>query len=245
MKRTCVVALMTAVSLFGGLAEVTTAQTVTVSKENRVLEVSGMGTASAEPDVAKVHVGFSTYGATLSEAYSIASERSSSIVKALLTAGATKGAIESQSQSVQALSEYELKNLPSSLKGMKYRAGQSWTVRVEPAQVAKIIDVAVQAGADQTGQVDWMMKDSTQLERDAVARATARATALAEEMATGLKVKLGALVYATTETQSTPFPVRNAVAMFAKGASDQAQPLSIEAQRVERSVTVRAFFAIE
>ena len=105
------------------------------------------------------------------------------MVKALIAAGAKKSEIQSQSQSVQALSEYEVKNLTSQHKGAKYRAGQSWTVRVEPSEVGKIIDAAVQAGANETGQVDWLMKDSTQLEREAVDRATARATALAEEMA--------------------------------------------------------------
>jgi uncharacterized protein YggE len=116
---------------------------------------------------------------------------------------------------------------------------------VEPAEVARIVDVAVQAGANQTGQIEWMMRDSTQLERDAVSRATARALALAEEMATGLKVKLGPLVYATTEDQLTSSSTRNAVGYANAVEPSQEQPLSIEAQRVERSVTVRAVFALE
>jgi uncharacterized protein YggE len=233
-----------AVLILAGL-QAGVAQTITVGKDNRTLEVSGVGTASAEPDVAKVHVGFSTYGATLPDAYKNTSDMSNAIVKALVGAGAAKTDIESQSQSVQALSEYELKNLPSSLKGMKYRAGQTWTVRVEPKNVAKTIDVAVQAGANRTGQVDWLMKDSTQLERDAVSLATVRTRALAAEMSSGLNVKLGPLLYATTEIQPPIGLMRNAMAYSAQVEVNATPPLAIEAQRVERSVTVRAVFAIE
>lgn len=241
-RAVSVVALVVFVCGLAGAA----GQTIKVAKDNRTLEVSGVGTASAEPDVAKVHVGFSIYGATLQEAYKDASDTSTAVIKALLAAGATKSGIESQSQSVRALAEYELKNLPSSLKGMKYQASQSWTVRVDPAEVPKIVDAAVQAGANETGQVDWLMKDSTQLERDAVARATARATALAEEMAVGLKVKLGALVYATIVTEPPVGPLRNSNGFTANAVlPNQPAPLSIEAQRVERSMTVTAVFAIE
>lgn len=245
MKIMRVVALFAGLSMLVGFAAAS-AQSITIDKSNRVIEVSGLGTASAEPDVAQVHVGFTTYGATLSEAYKNGSDMSNEIVKALIAAGAKKSEIQSQSQSVQALSEYEVKNLTSQHKGMKYRAGQIWTVRVEPSEVGKIIDAAVQAGANETGQVDWLMKDSTQLEREAVDRATTRATALAEEMAAGLKVKLGSLIYATTVAQ--PIVLSGSIQndFRANAVSvDQVQPLSIEAQRVERSVTVRAVFALE
>lgn len=221
------------------------AQTITIAKENRTLEVSGVGTASALPEIAKVHVGFITYGATLAEGYKSASDLSSTIMKALNGAGAAKTDIESQGQSINALNEYELKNLPAALRGMKYRVTQSWTVSSTPEQVAKVLDSAVQAGANQSGQIEWSMKDSTSLERQALSKATARTRALAEEMATGMGVKLGPLVYVTTEGQGQPvMPMARAYSMAAKVA-DASAPLEIEAQRIERSVTVRAVFSIE
>jgi hypothetical protein len=248
MKMLRVVAML---SLLGGLATVADAQSITVDKANRVIEVSGVGTASAEPDVAQVHVGFSTYGATLSDAYMNGSDLSSRIIQALIAAGAKKSEIQSQAQGVHSLSEYEVKNLTSQYKGSKYRASQNWTVRVEPSEVAKIIDTAVQAGANNTGQVDWLMKDSTQLEREAVSKATARATALAEEMAAGMKVRLGSLEYATTVPPPETLSGQIENEYYAKGVVanavdvDSVKPLEIEAQRVERSVTVYAVFAIE
>ena len=220
------------------------AQTIKVGKDNRTLEVSGLGTASAEPDLAKIHVGFTIYGASLTEGYKNASDLSNAIVKALNAAGAAKSDIESQSQMVQPLNDYELKNQPAALKGMRYRASQNWTVRVEVKDVAKMLDAAVQAGANQSGQVEWMMKDNSALERQAVAHATEQAKALAAEMASGMGVKLGVLIYATTDVGSPivrPMPMM----AMAKMSTESTQPLEIEAQRIERSITVKAVYAIE
>ena len=240
MKKILVAVVMLAVSV--GLRS----QTIKVGKDNRTVTVTGVGTASAEPELAGVHVGFKTYGATLGSAYKSASDMSNGIVKALMDAGVTKNEIESPSQSVQGLAEYELKNLPSSLKGMKYRATQSWIVKVPVKDAARILDVAIQAGAGDSGQVDWLMKDSTLLERAAVAKATARVRALAEEMAQGLGVKLGVLVYATNDVMAASQVQRvygysaNAVEVSAETA-----PLAVEERRVERSATVHATYAIE
>ena len=239
--RKLMVALAMGLIVSGGVA-----QTIKVGKDNRTITVTGVGTASAEPELAGVHVGFKTYGATLGSAYKSASDMSNGIVKALTDAGVTKSEIESQSQSVQGLAEYELKNLPSSLKGMKYRATQSWIVKVPVKDAARILDVAIQAGAGESGQVDWLMKDSTLLERAAVAKASARVKALADEMASGLGVRLGVLVYATNESSEMVPMMRNQV-RFSAGvvAQDAMAPLAIEAQRIERSVTVHATYAIE
>ena len=239
MKK--ILAAVVMVAMAAGLQ----AQTIKVAKDNRTVTVTGVGTASAEPELAGVHVGFTTYGATLQGTYKSASDTSNGIVKALLDAGVTKSEIESQSQGVQRLAEYELKNLPASLKGMKYRATQSWVVKVPVKDAAKILDVAIQAGAGDSGQVDWLMKDSTLLERAAVAKATARVRALAEEMAGGLGVKLGVLVYATNESVEMVPRMRNQVQFSAMKMAQETEPLEIEAQRIERSVTVHATYAIE
>jgi hypothetical protein len=93
------------------------------------------------------------------------------------------------------------------------------------------------------------MKDSTLLERQAVARATARARSLAEELAAGMNIKLGPVIYVTTLAEPSVTPMFGRMqnqAMFKYGgAAPEAAPLAIEAQRIERSVTVKAVYAIE
>jgi len=229
------------------LAAVLSAQTVNgpslqIGKDNRTISVSASDHAEAEPDIAEIHIGFTAYGAALPAAYKSASNTSNGIVKALLDAGAQKSEIQSQSQRVWRLSDYEIKTQ----KGMKFGVQQSWTVSVAPKDAALILDAAIQAGANQSGDIDWRMKNSVTLDDEAISRATARARSMAAELAKGLNVTLGKPIYATnTVSASVIGPRFMANAMAKTSDSNQPAPLAIEAQRVESTATVQIIYAIE
>src|ERR1700712_43098 len=123
-------------------AQSTPGTSLQISKENRTLSVSASDHAEADADVADIHIGFTTYGPTLPATYKSASETSNGIVKALLAAGAQKSEIQSQSQQVSRLQDYEMKTQ----KGMKFSVQQSWTVSVAPKDAAIILDAAIQSG---------------------------------------------------------------------------------------------------
>jgi len=225
-------------------ASVLTAQTVNnpslaITKDNRTLSVSASDHAEAEPEVAEIHIGFTAYGMTLPETYKAASETSNGIVKAVLAAGAQKSEIQSQSQQVARLQDYEMK----AQKGMKFRVQQSWTVSVAPKDAALILDAAIQAGANQSGDINWRMKNSVALEAEAIRLATERARAMAAELAKGMGVTLGKPLYATNTVSNTVFAPR--AMMMAKMESNAAAPLAIEAQRVQSEATVQIVYAIE
>ena len=225
---------------------VTMAQTaenpsIQINKDNRTISISATDHAEADPDVADLHVGFTVYGATLQDAYKAASESSNGITKAMLDAGATRPEIQSQSQRVSRLSDYEIKTQ----KGMKFSVQQSWTVSVDPKNAALILDAAVQAGANQSGDINWRLKNSVALDGQAVRLATEHARALAAELAKGLDVTLGKPLYATNSVTSNfigPRPMMS----FAKSADAGAPaPLAIEAQHVQSTATVQIIYAIE
>ena len=73
-----------------------TAQTIKVDKENRTISVSATDHAEADPEVADLHIGFTAYGADLPSAYKSGSDLSSSITAAIVSAGAPRSAIQSQ-----------------------------------------------------------------------------------------------------------------------------------------------------
>ena len=171
---------------------------IQINKDNRTITISATDHAEADPDVADLHVGFTVYGATLQDAYKAASGSSNGIVKAMLDAGATRPEIQSQSQRVSRLSDYEMKNQ----KGMKFSVQQSWTVSVDPKNAALILVAAVQAGANQSGDINWRLKNSVALDGQAVRLATEHARALAAELAKGLEVTLGKPLYATNSVTS-------------------------------------------
>ena len=245
MKRIRYAAMGVGLALAAGaLGSAQVAQTLGISKDNRTITVSATDSAFAMADQAVVHIGYQAYGEDEGSAYAEGSRRSNGVIDALRAAGVPADTIESEDQNLQPLNEYELKNLPASLKNVKYRITQSWTVRTTPDAAAKTLDIAVKAGANQSGSIAWEMKDGSQLEALASAKALTHAQVIASRMAEGLHIKVGPLLYASNQAQET---VARPVAMlaFSKARTADAQPLSISGRRVERSATVFAIFAIE
>ena len=215
-----------------------------INKDNRTLTVTASDHAEADADVADLNVGFVAYGQTLPAAYKSASDTSNAIVKAMIDAGATRAEIQSRSQRVSRLSDAETKTR----RGMQYSVVQSWTVSVDPKTAALILDAAVQAGANQSGDIDWRMKDSVALDAEAVRRATERAHAIGAAMAKGMGAALGKPLYATNSVNDFRFPgaaTMNAYSMMARKKDVAPAPLDVEARRVEKTATVEIIYAIE
>ncbi len=227
----------------GGSSAQQVTQTLGISKENRTITVTATDNAFAMADQAVVHIGYLTYGEDEGTAYAEGSRRSNGVIDALRATGVSADNIESEDQSLQPLNEYELKNLPAALKNMKYRITQSWIVRTSPEAAAKTLDIAVKAGANQSGSIAWEMKDGSLLEAAASAKALAHAQVIASRMAEGLHIKVGPLLYASNQAQE--IVVRPVLAMAMRAKTADVKPLSISTRRVERSATVFAVFAIE
>jgi uncharacterized protein YggE len=221
-------------------------QQIQVSGANRTLEVTASATSDAKADTATLHIGYQVFGATSDESYRKGSAISSAVATALEHAGAPKDAIESQNQSTEPLQEYQNQNLPTlEAAQRKFLTQQSWTVRTTPNDVAALLAAAVGAGANQSGAVDWSVGDMESLDAAAAAKALQRARAVAEQMAAGLGVKLGPLVYASNQVEDR---VR-VLPMQARGMVLQQQKampkLSLGAPMEHGSATVRAVFAVQ
>ena len=221
-------------------------QTLGISRDNRTITVTATDSAFAPADQAVVRIGYQAYGEDEQTAYAEGSRRSNAINDALHAAGIPADSIESEDQNLQPLNDYELKNPAPALKNMRFRITQSWTVRTAPDAAAKTLDIAVKAGANQSGSIGWEMKDGSLLEAAASAKALAHAQLIASRMAEGLHIKVGPLLYASNQAQETVIRPMMAMNRMAAGAPmPKAQPLSISTRRVERSSTVFAIFAIE
>jgi uncharacterized protein YggE len=124
---------------------------------------------------------------------------------------------------------------------------QNWTVTCAAADAAKVLHVAIEAGANESGNIDWDLKDRNGLQAQAAAKALVHAHAVAAQMAEGLNAHLGALIYASNQT-----PIQRFVAMasaqsviVSENPAQPPPPLAIRPQQVEESATVYAVFAIE
>jgi uncharacterized protein len=233
--------------LFLAAASIVSAQQITISKENRTIAVTTDDTATADADTAVVHIGFQNYATDEQTAYANASKVSNAIVGALANAGVKKDAIESQSQSIARVQSYELQNLPPDQKAQRqFVAQQSWTVKTSAKEAASVLDVAVKAGANNSGEIDWSVADADALQAQAAGKALKRAHEIADRMAQGLGVKLGVLVYASNQAEQ----VRPVHPMFAAAPAkakvqQEVEPLAVNPKKVTQSATVYAVFAIE
>jgi uncharacterized protein len=223
----------------------TVSQTIQVNKDNRTIAITATDKVIVMADTATVHIGFIAYGPDSDAAYATGSRISNAIVKALTAAGVPNDAIESENQNVSPVQEYQIEKLtPAEKAQRRFQVVQSWTVRTPADDAAKILDIAVKAGANQSGQIDWSLKDENAPQAEAAGKALQRARTVASEMAKGLTVKLGALLYANNETQAEP-PRPLMRAMAAAPMDNKVAPLAINPRRIEKSATVYAVFAIE
>lgn len=207
-----------------------------IDSTNRTLTVTATDSVGEEPDVAILHIGFETQPMSAKEAYAEGSRTSNAIIDAVEQAGVPKTAIRSESQYLQ-------RNYTEP-KSHKFKLVQQWTVKTTPERAAEVLDGAVSAGANSSGQIEWTVKDERGLEDQALDKAAARAKEDAAELAKGMGVRLGALIYVSNETSRPVVPMFAAqrVSMAAKSA---AEPLAIEPQKVTRSASIYAVYAIE
>jgi hypothetical protein len=243
MKTLQVFALAAAVAT----AAPSRSQDIQVNKDNRTIAITATDKVIVMADTATVHIGFITYGPDKDAAYASGSTLSNAIIKALTAAGVPSDAIESENQNVSPVQDYQVDKLtPAEKAQRKFQVTQSWTVRTNAADAARVLDVAVKAGANQSGQIDWGLKDENAPQAEAAAKALQRARTVAGEMAKGLNAKLGPLLYASNETQAEPpRPLMRAMAPPPMADAKAVQPLAINPRRIEKSATVYAVFAIE
>ena len=221
------------------------AQTIQVNKENRTIAVTATDKVTAQADVASVHIGFIAYGPDSASAYAAGATLSNAIHKSLLAAGVTEEAIESENQGVSPVQDYSDKLTPAQRAQRQFQVVQSWTVRTNAADAAKALDLAVKAGANQSGQIDWRLKDENAPAAEAAAKALQRARNVADQMARGLNAKLGALIYASNEIEAEPVRPLNGRLLAAAAPMMKSEPLAINPRQIEKSATVHAVFAID
>jgi uncharacterized protein len=237
------------VVLLAAVAIPSYAQQIVVSKDNRTIAVTTSADSSAEADTVTVEIGFIEYGADQDSAYAAGSKTSNAIAAALKAAGIPQDAIQSESQSITPVQQYTNQDwTPAEKAERKFQVQQSWSVKTAAGNGAKVLDVAIKAGANQSGQMTWSVQDEDGLQARAAKLALDRARQIAQQMAAGLNASLGSLVYASNEAPSRgPQPLLMAAqrVMAPPPAAQKVEPLSVSAHKVTASATVYAVFSIQ
>lgn len=234
----CLIAFATA------LAVTASAQTIQVNQNNRTIAVTVTDKATEMADIATVHIGFEAYAPDSDSAYAAGSRVSNAIIDALHKAGIADKDIESENQNLRQNFQFEPNESEVQRAKRRFVLAQSWIVHTSAPDAKNVLNIAVQAGANNSGQIDWDVKDRDALQARAAAKALQHAQAVANQMAKGLNAHLGPLLYASNQVPETP--VRPMIMERMGAAYKQAPlPLAINPQKIEQSATVYAVFAIE
>jgi uncharacterized protein YggE len=225
----------------------TQAQTIKVDKDNRTIAVTASDKATTDADLAVVHIGFQVFGPDEQSTYASGSKTSNAIIDALKKAGVPEKSIESENQSLQPNNYHDPKESEMDRAKKQFVLNQSWTVKTKPDDAAKVLHTAVEAGANQSGQIEWQYQDMNGLQAKAAAAALAKAQVIAQQMAQGLNVKLAGLIYASNQAPESPVRPLQMYAKLQRApmAANDVAPLAINPRQIEESATVYAVFAIQ
>ncbi len=233
------------------LASGSFAQTIQINRENKTIAISTTDEATATADIAAITVGYEVYAPSSDTAYADGAKISRAVIDALHKLGIDDKSIESRSQGVERNTDFNDKDTPEQRALKQFVMRQSWVVSVPPQSAAEVIRIAVAAGANQTGAIEWRLSDRKALQAKAAENALIKARAVASQMADGLHVKLGELIYASNETPpariyfKTSQPGTVTSYSVAGTGLQNLPPLEIRPQNIREGATVYAVFAIE
>jgi uncharacterized protein YggE len=233
------------------LASGSSAQTIQINRENKTIAISTTDEATATADIAAITVGYEVYGPDSDTAYASGAKISRAVLDALHKIGVEDKSIESGSQGVERNTDFNDKDTPEQRAQRQFVMRQSWVVSVPPQSAAEVIRVAVAADANQTGSIEWRLSDRKVLQAKAAENALVKARAVASQMADGLHVKLGELIYASNETPTARIYFKTSqpetVSSFGVAGTvvQNLPPLEIRPQAIREEATVYAVFAIE
>jgi uncharacterized protein YggE len=225
------------------------AQQIQINKENKTIAITTSDQAEALADTAVLTVGFHIFGKDQDGTYAGASQISNTIMAALTAAGVAKEAIESAEQALSPLEQNNDADKARYAQGIRFEFAQSWHVTVPAPAAANVLHVAITAGANDSGNIDWQLKQDDALEAEAAKKALEHARQIATQMAAGLGVKLGTLVYASNQTPArTLFGLTlntDTATVTVTASKPNLKPLAISPEKIQKTATVYAVFAIE
>lgn len=239
--------------VFALLALVTRAQTVEVNQQNRTIEMTAQSSIQVNADLVSIKVGYHNWGPTHDAAYDENMRVAEQILKAWTDAGVSQEEISTQELSSNALSDDDLKDAPpTERKQRQYEAIQSWMITAKPDAAQKLLDLAVAAGANYVGDPQWQLSDPSAAETKAYTAALEQAHTIAEQTAKSFGARVEALLYATNQTRMftqilalSSGTVEPETSPVGGRKWPPLHPVKLLPQKIERSATVRAIFALE
>lgn len=206
-------------------------------KRPKGISVSGVGEASATPDLLTVDLGVSVLETTVETATGTAAEAALAVISSLVDAGIDKSDIATTDYSIHAEQDWQ----DNQRRHLGYRVTNTVRARIrDVAAAGNVLDATVSAGGDlvQVNNLRFSFEDESSLRAEARAAAWADATAKANQLAGLSGQTLGpAVEIVEGAPPSYPVPIARLQA-----AADTATPIEAGTSTVVVNLQVR--FAI-
>ncbi len=202
--------------------------------------VSGMGTASGEPDVAYVEIGVDTVSADLTEAFDSANSRISAVIDAIVAMGIAREDIQTTYLNVYQEDIYD-PNTGQNTGEFRFRVQNFIRVTVRDIdQAGEVVTTGVNAGANRVNGLYFGILDQTALASEARIDAVDNARQRAQELASAFGLQVGDVVYVQEVLGSDVFPA----AYGRGGGMDVAQSVPVEGGQLQVSVQIEVVFEL-
>jgi hypothetical protein len=195
-----------------------------VGTSDRTVTVTGTGTIRSAPDEAIVTLGVHTQAATAQAAMQQNAGKMSAVVRALLGAGLRQNDIATATLSLYP----NYSNDGLAIVGYAAENQVNATIH-DMAEVGRIIDKAVAAGANVSSGVSFRVSDQNRGLDEALQAAVADARHKAEVLASAGDASLGRVLQVTESATAIPGPLYRDV-MAAEGATTPISPPTLETQ---------------
>jgi uncharacterized protein YggE len=198
------------------------ASAATAGQDDRTISVTGSGSASAAPDMARATLGVEARRAEAAEAVSAASAAMSAIIASLRDAGVAERDIRTVEIGLNPSYSRPDNNAPLRLEG--YIASQRVIATVRALdRLGPVLDAAVGAGATDFGGVSFDIAGREALEDAARRAAVTDAARIAGQLAEAAGVNLGAPQPISLGSYG-PMPLREMAVMKMDAASTPVAP---------------------
>ncbi len=214
------------------------------TSKSRTIVVTGIGQASAQPNRAMLGLGVSTMATTASDALNANSSSMNHVLDAIKQAGIDKTDIETSRFTLHPRYTHPRRGEPEDMQLVGFEVVHMVRVLTERNEVSKVLDAAVDAGANRVINVSFAFhKERLQeLRRDARQNAVSDARTKADVIATSLGITIVGVASAIEDPSPRPpqRPYPEGVRRRISAASPIAPPSEAAVQ-----VSLRVTYIIE
>jgi uncharacterized protein YggE len=221
--------MMMRIAAAAALLFAATSMAQTVPAQRRIIRAYGEASVTVRPDVARVSVGVLTQAQTASDAATRNAEQAAAVIAALRSLLGATAEIRTVSYTLGPVYTYPSGGQPQ-LNGFQANNVVEAVV-TDLGLVGRVIDAAIQAGANRVESLRMGLQDDDSARAQALRLAGQKARTKAEAIATGVGVRLGAVLSAVEGYDVRPLTTGERTAVDVAAVTTPVEPgtLSVRA----------------